>query len=283
MCTHVDIVHSFDRSLGVLGLIKLGLKLRKENFSVIYDAHTNIRSLILKTILRFQLPFPKIIVRSKDRVKRFLLFKFRVNLFPKPFRAVESYWNPIKDIFGKRKDVFLNLDTSKVAKYFADSNVVTIAPSAAWELKRWPISHWKKLIEILDDYKFVILGGPDDTYLKELEGTRVLNLAGKLTLIESCAAISCSNFVISGDTGLLQVADLLKKNTIALFGPTAFGFPTNDSAHVAEIDLDCRPCTKEGNVKCTNVIYQKCMVDITPESVSSLVRQYFFASPKADD
>ena len=80
---------------------------------------------------------------------------------------------------------------------------------------------------------------------------RVENLAGKTTLLESCYLIHRSHIVVSADTGFMHAADLFRIPTLALIGPTAFGFPTGPTAEIFETALSCRPCTKDGtgNVK----------------------------------
>ena len=63
----------------------------------LYDAHSNIRSNILKLIVS-PLPFvkPYVALRSKERGKRFLLFKLGINHFDKPFRGMVSFQKPLK-------------------------------------------------------------------------------------------------------------------------------------------------------------------------------------------
>lgn len=81
------------RKLGFKGLLQMAHQLKAEKFDYIYDAHSNIRSNILKAVLLP--PFyhlfprgPRYTLRHKDRWKRFLLFKLRVNKFDKPFRGI---------------------------------------------------------------------------------------------------------------------------------------------------------------------------------------------------
>ena len=138
-------------------------------------------------------------------------------------------------------------------------------------MKRWPIPHWEKLIAIMPNQQFIILGGKDDLFcedLKMIAPDRVQNLAGKLSLVESCALIKNSKLVISADTGLLHVADVLGVKALSLMGPTAFGFTTGTQIKTLEVALPCRPCTKDGRGTCSQEVYQKCMVDITPEWVA---------------
>ncbi|TDJ06039.1 MAG: glycosyltransferase family 9 protein [Deltaproteobacteria bacterium] len=248
-------------------LIELASVLRAQNFDFIYDAHANLRSKILGLYLRL-FSGAKLLKRPKDRLKRFALFYLGINYFPNPYRGMKSYLNPLKK-WGVRGKV-LTVDLKLPNDLVDFRSFITLVPSAAWKMKRWPLEHFKKLILSLPEKKFVILGGPNDLFCQELEDLdpgRVLNMAAKLSLIESMGVVKASNLVISADTGIIHVADLIGVPGLSLIGPTAFGFPTGDHIKTLEVDLPCRPCTKDGRGKCSQEIYQKCMVDITPEMV----------------
>lgn len=268
---YVDRVISFDKKSGLLGLIRLGMELRAEGYDLVYDAHKNTRSAILRWIFLGM----NIVFRPKSRLKRFLLFTFRINKFPWPFKGMESYLTPLN---LPTQNIHQDWNFSEKVKDKVDQLVgdqfICLAPSAAWEMKRWPLDHWKELIKLQSHAKFVVLGGPADTFCEELvemAPERVTNLAGKLSLIESCYAVSKAQALVSADTGLIHVADILGVKGLSLVGPTAFGFPTNPNIETLEVDLPCRPCTKDGRGNCSQEVWQKCMVDITPERVSSRI------------
>lgn len=275
----VNTVWSFNKKLGFKGLIDLGLKLRALDYDHVYDAHNNLRSSLLSLMMRSKIfNRPNWLTRPKDRLKRVLLFTFRVNTFPKPFKGIHSYRAPLMKwgIVPNQDAKLVTWDFNpqaleKVDPFIKDKKTIILVPSAAWEMKRWPLPLWKKLISIMPDYKFVVLGGKEDHFceeLKEIDPARVENLAGKLSLVESCAMISKSELVISADTGLLHVADVMGVKALSLMGPTAFGFTTGKQIITMEVDLPCRPCTKDGRGSCSQDVYQKCMVDITPEKVA---------------
>lgn len=269
----VSKVWSFDRKEGLMGWIKLCFELRRQNFSHVYDAHNSLRSKILSWIIR---PFgigPKFTRRSKSRLKRIMLFNFGINKFPNPFKGMISYHEPLEKWGVQKKESFR--DEWKFSEKI-DHEGIALAPSAAWEMKRWPMDHWKKLIEEMPDKKFLVLGGPADTFCEELvsvDPNRVTNLAGKLSLVESCQLVAQSPLLICADTGLIHVADLLGVKGISLMGPTAFGFATNQNIKTLEVDLDCRPCTKDGRGGCSQSVYQKCMVDIGPGQVAQAAKE----------
>ena len=291
MDKRIDKIWGFDRKAGFKGLWLQAKKLKKENFDFVYDAHSNIRSIVLKTVLvpRWKRCLgigSKFAMRSKERFKRILLFKFKIDTYPMPFKGMLSYRKPLAkwgitnfetkntdwcfpdNLILKMRTIVESIEKSDSSKY------ITIVPSAAWQKKRWPVEYWKKLIQLLPNHNFMILAGPDDIFCKEIEevdSNRVINLMGKTNLLESCYLVMKSELVISADTGFLHAADKFGIQALSLMGPTAFGFTTGNSIKTLEVDMKCRPCSKDGSGKCIDTVYQKCMIDITPEWVAKEV------------
>ncbi len=289
----VDRVISLQRKSGFFDLVQLAQKLANTPYTHIYDAHSSLRSKTLLIIYRMvrtirRLRFrresvsTKICVRSKNRFRRFLFFRFHADVLPRPFRGAESFLWPLQK-WGLRDEiprhpVFQATATlSKEVQARIDALPrprVALAPSAAWPMKRWPIESWAKLIDNLKHVQFILLGGPEDTFLKDLENLapgRVCNLAGQISLVDNSAVLSQADLVIAGDTGLLHLADQMERPTLALIGPTAFGYPSHASSKVLEVDLPCKPCSKDGRGGCRNKIYQKCLKDLTAENVAGEV------------
>ena len=280
METHPQVhkVWSLDRASGWRGLLALAKCLRQEKFTHVYDAHNNLRSHLLSWLI----PSAHFVRKSQKRWQRFLLFKFRKNLFQMPFSGqrdlleplaawgLSSALPPVPQLF--LSEATINKVRARLASFQKTStrvHWVALAPSAAFPLKRWPLSHWREVIE-KTTYHFLVLGGRDDHFLAELQTlapARVLNLAGELTLTESAAAVALADLLIANDTGLLHVAEQLGKPCLALMGPAPFGYPSRPSTEILALELPCRPCSKHGQGPCTNPIYQQCLVGISPQLV----------------
>jgi ADP-heptose:LPS heptosyltransferase len=280
----IDKIWEYDKKSGFKKLLRLFIALRKQGFTHVYDAHSNIRSNVLWCVFKLTLNNAKWVTRRKDRIKRLLLFSFRINLFPKPFRSFVSFQKPLakwgitsfnQQFSGWDFPAAVSEKIDKMMVVDRPDKQIALVPSAAWELKRWPVEYWKQLVVLLPQHLFVVLGGPTDHFCAEIAQAapdRVLNLAGKTTLMESFYVIYKVPYVISGDTGFLHAADLFDKPGQAIIGPTAFGFPSGPKMKTMEVDLPCRPCTKDGNVKCRNKEYQKCLRDLRPEMVKENLR-----------
>lgn len=273
----IDQVWVVHRSEGLSGLWRLAKMLAEVKFTHIYDAHNNLRSHLLLMFFRWRQTFKAMFLRrSKNRWKRFLLLTFKINRFDWPYRGAQSFLKPL-EAWGIHEKLVppQGLKPSDGAK---DSRLpdVILAPSAAWELKRWPLDHWHRLIDLLPEFNFSVLGGPKDGMGAELaktKGERVQDLAGRLTWTETAHVINSARLVISGDTGALHIADYLGTPAIAIIGPTAFGYPSRASSQILEVELPCKPCSKDGRGRCRNRIYQKCLVDVTPERVAHFARR----------
>lgn len=284
---HVDKIWELDRKAGLMGLVRLAQQMRQEKFTHIYDAHNSSRSRLITYFLRpwgFLGVGPKFIRRSIRRWKRFLLFQLRINTFEQPFSGQRDLLEPLLP-WGVSKlpppapQIFPSEESQKKAREILGSfeGAVALAPSAAHFLKRWPKEYWQELILLCPQRKFVLLGGPEDSFLEDIRDVapdRVLNLAGKCPLSISAGVVAQSEALISNDTWLLHAAEQLGKKTIALMGPAPFGFPSRPSTKIMEIPLNCRPCSKHGQGPCVNKVkYHQCLVDITPAEIAIELKQ----------
>ena len=284
----IDKIHHVDKGSKFAELKLLAKELKQESFTRIYDAHNNTRSNVLG--LFFLLPRilgkTKWLERPKNRFKRFLLFKFRINLFPWPFVLMKSYlaplkkWNIAKELSAD-KHIYVDSNSKQNAQKHLQGleSYICFAPSAAWELKRWPIEYWQKLVELLPNENIVFLGGPGDDFIENFlmeanpERTgKVLNLAGNLSYAESCSVIENTKAIVGGDSGLTHAGDSYGVPTFCIIGAAAFAYPARPSTRILDHKLSCKPCSKDGRGKCINSEYKACLFGITPEMISAQIK-----------
>lgn len=91
--------------------------------------------------------------------------------------------------------------------------------------KRWPVAHWRALIEALPGQRFAIFGTPNDLPIASAvaEGfpaDRVENLAGKTDLRAFIDRLRGCRFLVTNDTGGMHLANAAGVPLLALFGPT---------------------------------------------------------------
>lgn len=285
-----------DRKQKLSGLWQLIQQLKRENFTHIYDAHNNLRSWLICLFLRPPLNLscwfnpPHFIRKSQKRWKRFLLFKLRINTYEMPFSGQRDLLEPLQAWGLKRNlpptpQLFLaDSVLSKIKQQLQNKNIhqyFTLAPSAAYELKRWPVEYFIALITLLKSshpsHRFVCLGGPEDTFIEKIQSAHpdvVINWAGQLSLTESAATIALSNGLVANDTGLLHVAEQLGQRAIALMGPAPFGFPSREKTNIMQLDLKCRPCSKHGQGPCINKNFHQCLRGISAEQVAMQMNKW---------
>lgn len=274
----VATVWTLDTTTGFSGVWNLIKKLNQEKFSHLYDAHNNLRS----NIFYFFVQAKHKLQKPMFRWKRFLLLKFHINLFEMPFSGQRDLLKPLEKWgipfqLPPTPQLFLPSESLKKADQILQkyqlSQFITLVPSAAYPLKRWPIEYFEKLILSMPDQKFVVLAGHKDHFTEQLNHLKnCVNLTGQTDLITSAAIISRSLSIVANDTGLMHFAEQLGIPTVALMGPAPFGFPSREQTKILEIDLKCRPCSKHGQGPCTNSSFQKCLRDITPETVRDLLK-----------
>jgi len=276
----INRIWSLPRKSGWNGLYQLGKKLQAEGFTHIYDAHRSLRSLWLMAQLKWS-GKAAFAIRSKQRWKRFLFFHFRVSCLPQPFKGMKSFQKPLQKWgvahfppqlkWNFPADLMKKMDLL-IQEKFGNEPFIALAPSAAWPLKRWPADYWKKLIQQMPKQNFAILGGPQDRFCAEIAAVsgRAHSFAGALSLSESCYFVYRAAAFVSGDTGILHVADIFQKKGVAIIGPTAFGFPTSQFIHTLTVELPCRPCSKDGRGRCRrekSATTPQCLRQILPETV----------------
>ncbi len=157
-------------------------------------------------------------------------------------------------LYPSNKD-YANVELYKVEKY------VCIAPTSVWYTKQLPKEQWVKLIDKMKDKtKVYLLGGPSDfgsceAITKETSHKNTINLAGKLSFLESAALMQTAEMNYVNDSAPLHIASAMDAPVTAFFCSTTpkFGFtPLSKNSKIIEVkeQLKCRPCGLHGKKDC---------------------------------
>ena len=149
--------------------------------------------------------------------------------------------------------------------------IITVNPGGMLS-HRWPLENFIKVIEDLlkrVSCKIVIMGGAQElglsTRLKLRLGSNIVDLIGRLSILDSAALLKRSQLLITNDTGPMHMAAILKTPMIAIFGG---GYLTrfdprkiSSSTIVLSKNVVCAPCAK---AQCASL---KCLKEISPDEV----------------
>ncbi|MFO0321768.1 MAG: glycosyltransferase family 9 protein [Bacteroidota bacterium] len=150
-------------------------------------------------------------------------------------------------------------DLTLIKKY-TEKPFVLMAVASAWFTKQLPTLKWIELCNTINSNTTIyLIGGPDDHSICEtiLTGTRhqnTLNMAGKLTLLQTFALMPFAEMNYVNDSAPLHLASAANAKVTAFFLSTvpSFGFgPLSENSTIKEVrTLKCRPCGVHGYKEC---------------------------------
>jgi len=149
---------------------------------------------------------------------------------------------------------------------------ICIAPTSLWFTKQFPVNRWIEMIKLLPlNYYIYLLGAKADSpvcdeIISKSERNNILNLCGKLSLLESAALMQDAQMNYVNDSAPLHLACSVNAKLTAIFCSTVveFGFsPLTENSSVVQVteNLTCRPCGLHGHKKCPQGHF-KCANDI---------------------
>ena len=249
----------FDKKKKVASLLELLKKIRANKYDLVINLHRFASSGILTFLsgakqklgfkknpfsFAYTQSFPHEIGNGKHEVDRNLeLIKHltsNLNRQPKLYPSSEDF---------------------EAIKTYQTENHYCLAPASVWFTKQAPKEIWLKLIAKLsaENATIYLLGGPDDKELCEeikakTNAEKVINLAGKLSLMQSAALMKNAKRNFVNDSGPLHLASAMNAPVSAFFCSTTplFGFgPLSDESEIIEVEnLPCRPCGLHGHKEC---------------------------------
>ncbi len=266
---YIDKLFLFDKDIGLITK-----ELKAEQIDFIADLHNNLRS----RRLRWAIGAPSATVR-KYNWEKWLLVQFKINKIPKN-HIVDRYFGTLKPL-GIDKDVegleFYNgISPQHRASLLQDKPTpyVVLVVGGTYYTKRIPIDKWIEIVQSLP-YPAILVGGKNDKECASMicECTKAfspINTCGQLSIAETAEIIRLSQFVITGDTGMMHIAAAYHKTILSIWGNTtlSLGFApylpaekVDKSIVLENKDIKCRPCSKLGYNKCPKKHF-KCMNDL---------------------
>jgi ADP-heptose:LPS heptosyltransferase len=129
--------------------------------------------------------------------------------------------------FGRISSAISDWTASSTGRRFSTrgGSIGLIPGSENTPEKRWPVGHWRALIEALPAESFTIFGTPNDSPIGDavaagFSSARVANRVGQTDLPAFAEHLSRCRALVTNDTGGMHLANALGTPLIALFGPT---------------------------------------------------------------
>ena len=282
---HLDQKIGLERGQGVSGLLSLLKRINREGYDLVYDAHRSLRT-------RFLMPKIQATHKAyfeKHYIARSLALTFKFPPLKDRTRTLERTCQPLEP-YGVKYDgggpeMFLPPGlVASLEERFAPSSKPTLGfiPSAQWPGKRWPANYFRSVLEQVIEktpWQVIVFGGPGDQFCQEItqgfSEQRVMNVQGKLNLMESSALLLRCQLVLANDTGLMHIADALDIPSVLMLGPTSGELgclPYHPLSHVLEQELWCRPCSKNGQGICIRG-RRVCLEGISPSEAMNAVQK----------
>jgi lipopolysaccharide heptosyltransferase II len=276
---------------GTLGdLVRLRSTVISSGYDLIIDIHDSIRS-------RYLSAGAGMVTRvNKRKIARTLLVNFKLNVYDRFGGAPDVVARYLETVLSRGvendrqgPELFIPPDVYTAVERLLSAERLTpgttcigVCPCARHGNKMWPGERFAEAAGHLAEQHalpVLLFGGKDEREacgaIEALINTThphasVLNLAGRLSLLEAGCAMDRCAVILANDTGLMHIAEARGVPVVAIFGPTVreFGFfPRGARATVVEHPgLSCRPCTHIGLPRCP-LGHFRCMKEITVETV----------------
>ncbi len=270
-------------------LRSLKQQIRSRRYDLIIDIHNSLRSRFVRLFSGAR----SVRVIRKRAVVRFLLVKFKWNLYGETISVADRYLETVEflglpneaqglevfvpDVVAASASVIIN-------KYHVSRHdqILGMVPASRHFTKRWPHERFVEfgiLYAKKHRAKVLIFGSKEeDEYCGDiaqminakLGSPAAESLAGKLTILETAAIFDRCDVVLANDTGLMHLAAARKRKIVAIFGSTVgelgfFPYGT-ESIVVERPGLPCRPCTHIGLPNCPRGHF-RCMKEIETQEV----------------
>lgn len=279
---------------GLKGFLKLARVLSKRKFDSVFSLHRSYRTALLLFLARIPVrvgfsdassSFLYTRKRERSREVHQVLRNLGLVSDDIPLRELDSLCTksgavpkvPLTHtlrldlgVTASAKEILDRLDSLE-SNFLSNSprGYVVLAPGSVWETKRWRLEGFSDIAEFFveNGISVVLLGSKSEKELgdgivqstlsqsAEAKSGRVLNLIGKLPLLESFRLLESAKILVCNDSMLQHGAAALSVPTVAVFCSTApaQGFTpwTPVAAEVVGDDsLECRPCFRTGLAAC---------------------------------
>lgn len=234
---------AYDKHVGFLKKVNLGLRLRRKFFDLVVDLRSTIYPALINA------PYKTSLISKKAK-----------EVIHKKYFHLNKLLPLGLDIKGASYNLFFNdEDKLKVKTIFTELNIsdvdklVAVAPGAKSHIKRWTASGFAKVCQRLNKelgVKVLLVGDSNDKEITSQIIASGLNntydISGYTNIRELAYLLSQCKLLITNDSSPMHLADIVNTPAIAIFGPTDYKKygPTLKNSQVIREQLKCSPCKR---------------------------------------
>ena len=274
---HINEILIWDKSENKKkNLFKLSKKVRKRNYECVINLHrfTSSGFITMRSGAKIKLGFEK----SPFSFTYNQSFKHAIG---KGTHEIDRNLSVISQITDSQQ-YLPKLYPSKLAfektEEYKTGEYICIAPTSVWYTKQLPDDKWIELINRIDQKNVTtyLIGGPEDraacgSMKSRTLNDNVINLAGKLSILESAALMRDAKMNYVNDSAPLHLASAIDAPVTVFYCSTVpdFGFgPLSGNATIIQTteELKCRPCGLHGFKDCPKKHF-KCGLSIDTKSL----------------
>ena len=253
---YIDKIHKIEKKLE-----EVIPDLKSENFDYIIDLHHNLRSNLIRLLIK-----KPCFTFNKLNLEKWLLVNFKINRLP-PLHIVDRYMEAVKMLGvvndNRGLDYFIPAKEEVHSASLPETHrqgYIGFVIGGQHATKRLPT---EKIISVCGKIEkpVVLLGGKEDgetaaKIVAVIGKDKIYNACGKYNINQSASLIKQADKIITNDTGLMHIAAAFKKDIVSIWGNTLpeFGMypymPGANSKIMEVKNLSCRPCSKLGYSKC---------------------------------
>jgi len=278
-CPYVDNLIIFNKKehRGIKGLKKFSDSIKDNGYDYVFDLHSKLRSVAISIFIG-----TKTLRYRKRALWKTLLVKAKLIKYSADDTIVKNYFGALKKLGVEYKGEDLNFtfsekDIKAVSEY---KDFVVFAPGASKNTKKWTTEGFGNLARLLREKygkKIALIGGAGDKEICEeinsISHESCVNLAGKLSLKESGALLSESDFLVTNDSGPFHISRGVKKKAFVIFGPTdPKMFEYDQYGVLVYRDEPCSPCSLHGDKICPKKHFN-CMKNLKAEDVLKIIEK----------
>ncbi|MFA7290335.1 MAG: glycosyltransferase family 9 protein [Melioribacteraceae bacterium] len=248
--------------------IKFVMQLRKNNYDAIINVYPsnrkeyNLISLLISAHKRAGIKYLRsnfkelgflnnVTVKEDDSVHN---VEENIKLVEKLIGAKENKIEGLKIILNPDEIEFANQFVSKIKEnetqlligFHPGCNTLKNHEKRRWEIEKF-VNLGNRLIENFDA-KILLFGGPDEMELKngvvnKIKSCSAFSVDTK-TFTQTAAVIKKVDLFITNDSSLMHTAAAMKRDVIAIIGPTNknYIYPWKTNYKIASLELECSPC-----------------------------------------